>query len=58
MQKSPNDNWVRCKNCGHKLMRVVSEGGIKVETKCHSCKTVNEIIISTRSLLTTNYDEI
>lgn len=45
MQKPPNDTWIRCKNCGHKLMRVVSKGGIKVETKCHSCKTVNEIII-------------
>lgn len=35
------DNWVRCGNCGHKLMRVVKAGEPIVEIKCHSCKAIN-----------------
>lgn len=39
------DNWVRCGECMHKLMRVVSPGYADpppiIEIKCHSCKTIN-----------------
>ena len=46
MQKPHNDNsWVRCKNCGHKLFKIIDEGGMRIETKCHSCKTINNITI-------------
>ena len=39
------EEWIRCKCCGHKLMRVVDVGMVKIETKCHSCKTINTIKI-------------
>lgn len=44
MQKPP-DRWIRCKKCGHKLLKIVDEGGVHIETKCHSCKAINEIKI-------------
>lgn len=40
-----SENWVRCKRCGHKMMRVISAGvcdpAPTVEIKCSSCKTLN-----------------
>lgn len=41
--------WLRCKNCGHKLLKVVEGGGTQIETKCHSCKTINIIRINTET---------
>jgi len=47
MEKIKNkDEWVRCKSCGHKLMKVVDicdTCGGKLEIKCHSCKAINLI---------------
>ena len=43
MQKSPPDTWVRCTNCGHKLLRIIDVGKTTIELKCHSCKAINEI---------------
>lgn len=37
------DNWIRCKGCGHKLMRLIDVGTARVEIKCHSCKEINII---------------
>lgn len=41
------NDWVRCGNCGHKLMRMVyaGKGEVIAETKCHSCKEQNIIHI-------------
>ena len=40
------EGWIRCGECGHKLFRLVDEdSSFKVETKCHSCKTINTISI-------------
>ena len=44
--KRPTDNWIRCKNCGHKLFKIVDEGGVRIQTKCHSCKAINDISIT------------
>lgn len=47
MIKSHNEEvWLRCKNCGHKLLKVVDSNGAQIETKCHSCKTINIITIN------------
>lgn len=39
------DNWIRCRKCNHKLMKMLSEGngftGQVLEMKCHSCKEFN-----------------
>lgn len=36
--------WIQCKECGHKLFKVYEPIGlIDIETKCHSCKTINRI---------------
>lgn len=44
MTNSQGDVWVRCKNCGHKLFKVVdTKSNACIETKCHSCKAINEI---------------
>lgn len=40
--------WVRCKNCGHKLFRVIDRSkDVKacLEIKCHSCKELNLVVI-------------
>lgn len=42
--------WVRCERCGHKLAKVVGVWDGKnafpaLELKCHSCKTLNYIMI-------------
>ena len=41
------ENWVRCGECGHKLVRIVNVENdaekIVLETKCHSCKALNII---------------
>lgn len=45
---NPDDGWVRCRKCGHKLFKVVQKGKEpdgKIEIKCHSCKEINPIII-------------
>ena len=47
MLRQVNDSWIRCKYCGHKLMRVVDSSLARIETKCHSCKAINEITIKT-----------
>lgn len=47
MLRQSADDWIRCKYCGHKLMRVVDKSLARIETKCHSCKAINEIIIKT-----------
>lgn len=44
------DNWFRCVICGHKLGKAVGKWQyIKampaVEIKCHSCKTINYLMI-------------
>ena len=40
--------WVKCPQCGHKLFKVIElQGGdIKLEHKCHSCKTICRIQVS------------
>ena len=43
MLNQPRDEWVRCKGCGHKLFKITETGSMHIETKCHSCKTINEI---------------
>ena len=43
LKSPPNENWVRCKECGHKLMRVVDVKAAQIEIKCHSCKAINTI---------------
>lgn len=35
--------WVRCPSCGHKLFWLNS-GNMKLEVKCHSCKSVISVI--------------
>lgn len=41
-----NDEWVRCKKCGHKLFRIINpEYNAVVEIKCHSCKELNVVRI-------------
>ena len=45
--------WARCPNCGHKLFKITSPnvdkiGGtarIDVEIKCHSCKSISNLIL-------------
>lgn len=44
------EGWIRCERCGHKLAKVVGvwEGRNAfpaLETKCHSCGTLNYIYI-------------
>lgn len=42
--KRRNDNWIRCKECGHKLARLEkshSNCPVEIEFKCHSCKALN-----------------
>lgn len=38
-------NWIRCRKCGHKLMRILNNPSAPQEAvfemKCHSCKTIN-----------------
>lgn len=43
MEKLHNDKWIRCKECGHKLMKVIDTGQTVIEIKCHSCKAINKI---------------
>lgn len=51
LAKIEND-WVRCRECGHKLFRVnesseqdrrIAFQVLGMEVKCHSCKTINEV---------------
>lgn len=46
-EKLNTNNWIRCKNCGHKLMRVIDakDNTTKVEIKCSSCKAITIISI-------------
>lgn len=48
--KLGKDRWIRCAECGHKLGKAVGEWGGRnafpaIEIKCHSCKTLNYIMI-------------
>jgi len=44
------DRWIRCGQCSHKLGKAVGAWSEKqampaIEVKCHSCKTLNYIMI-------------
>jgi len=39
------ETWLRCKNCGHKLLKITRKGDTQIEMKCHSCKAINTIKI-------------
>lgn len=48
------DKWIRCDRCGRKLGRKVGVwSDMKylpaIEIKCHSCKTINYIMIGGQS---------
>lgn len=43
MRRLRDDSWVRCNDCGHKLMKVIDTGQTVIEIKCHSCKAINKI---------------
>jgi len=46
-----NEDWARCGRCGHKLFKIKAESNeretqiatsiLKIEIKCHSCKSIN-----------------
>lgn len=45
-----NQGWFRCQDCGHKLGRMVGvwsnmQAMPAVEIKCHSCGTLNYIMV-------------
>ena len=45
-----DDRWFRCGECGHKLGKAVGDWCGKnafpaIEIKCHSCKSLNYIMI-------------
>ena len=45
------NGWIRCKNCGHKLMQIIGNHDSDspwLEIKCHSCKAVNTFKYSRR----------
>lgn len=48
--------WVQCWKCGHKLFRADSfcpdtgKGIALLEAKCHSCKALNSIVISSNEI--------
>ena len=38
--------WIRCKKCGHKLMKVLDNANkTTIEIKCSSCKAITVIDI-------------
>lgn len=44
------EGWFRCAECGHKIGRAVGSWSDRqampaIEIKCHSCKTINYIMI-------------
>ena len=41
-----NGTWIRCQQCGHKLLRVMDAKGSLIEIKCHSYKAINEIVLT------------
>lgn len=48
------DNWFICERCGHKLGKAVGvwnsrRGMPAIEIKCHSCKTLNYIMVGSPS---------
>lgn len=43
-----NETWIRCQQCGHKLLRVIDAKGSLIEIKCHSCKAINEIVLTNK----------
>lgn len=48
--KIGSDRWIRCAQCGHKLGKAVGEWSNSrsmpaIEVKCHSCKTINYIMV-------------
>ena len=36
--------WVKCRRCGHKLLKDVKSSNYDIEIKCSSCKNINRII--------------
>ncbi len=38
------DEWVRCNECGHKLLKDVDSLDYDIEIKCSSCKCINRLI--------------
>lgn len=53
------DNWFICARCGHKLGRAMGDwNGMKgmpaIEIKCHSCKTLNYIMVGNAGKQKTN----
>ena len=48
--KIDENKWIRCGKCGHKLGKAVGLWNDRmampaIETKCHSCKSLNYIMI-------------
>ena len=42
-------NWIKCRNCGHKLFKLEDGSGnapVRLEIKCSSCKAVCTIELS------------
>lgn len=51
INEKPNiNNWIRCSNCNHKLMRVIDtkDNNTVIEIKCSSCKAITKIKIEKR----------
>lgn len=48
------EGWCRCGNCGRRLFHIDVEtskyakirGAIIIEIKCHSCKKINDLVLS------------
>ena len=40
------NKWVFCPNCKHKMFLVDMRGNVKLEIKCHSCKSIANVFIS------------
>ena len=47
MDNNKDTQWVRCTHCNHKLFQLNQSDNqlINISIKCHSCKTINNIII-------------
>lgn len=47
--------WIKCEQCKHKLFLIYPHSNINMEIKCHSCKTINKIIVDTDTIKDTEY---
>ena len=46
MDNNKNIQWVRCTHCNHKLFQLnQTNNDMSISIKCHSCKTINDIVI-------------